>query len=152
MRSLRHVLPAFGVRINAVAPLATATGMLPSAVQKGFKDNDFPLNTPDDVAGVVLGLVAGSYKPAEKVAAALGQDQAHSRPNGLTLYVEGGRAWDVEEGLEATRPQWLGEKPNDMMKNVAAWFASVSQDFPKTRFTCGVSPCYSPCLSILNSK
>jgi hypothetical protein len=29
---------------------------------------------------------------------------------GGTLYIEGGRAWNVEAGILATRPQWLGEK------------------------------------------
>ncbi|KAI5205170.1 putative 3-hydroxyacyl-CoA dehydrogenase [Aureobasidium subglaciale] len=30
--------------------------------------------------------------------------------NGEALYVEGGRAWGIEEGIERTQPQWMGEK------------------------------------------
>lgn len=26
------------------------------------------------------------------------------------MYIEGGRCWNVEEGLLKTRPQWLGER------------------------------------------
>lgn len=29
---------------------------------------------------------------------------------GGALYVEGGRAWEIEQGLDRTDPQWLGEK------------------------------------------
>lgn len=34
-------------------------------------------------------------------------DQALS---GGTMYIEGGRAWNIEAGLLKTRPEWLGER------------------------------------------
>lgn len=30
--------------------------------------------------------------------------------NGEALYIEGGRAWALEEGIDRTQPQWMGEK------------------------------------------
>lgn len=30
--------------------------------------------------------------------------------NGEALYVEGGRTWALEEGIDRTQPQWMGEK------------------------------------------
>jgi len=127
MHCLRTYLPpTFGIRINAVAPLATTTALLPSAVTKGFKDHGFPLNTPEHVAEVVLGLVAGSHKVGEDAAAALGQEKGGGRSNGLTIYVEGGRGWEIEEGLNATRDQWLGKGPNERLMKAVAWLASVS--------------------------
>ena len=29
---------------------------------------------------------------------------------GGTIYIEGGRCWEIEEGLLKTRPEWLGER------------------------------------------
>ncbi len=28
------------------------------------------------------------------------------------MYIEGGRAWNIEAGLMALKPQWIGEKQN----------------------------------------
>ena len=28
------------------------------------------------------------------------------------MYIEGGRAWNVEAGLNKLKPQWIGEKQN----------------------------------------
>lgn len=30
--------------------------------------------------------------------------------NGEALYIEGGRAWQIEDGVEKTQSQWMGEK------------------------------------------
>jgi len=51
-----------------------------------------PSNQPDDVARVIIGVLA------------------EGKVNGGTMYIEGGRAWNVEQGLLKTRPEWLGEK------------------------------------------
>lgn len=31
--------------------------------------------------------------------------------NGTSMYVEGGRAWEIEANLDRLEPQWLGEVP-----------------------------------------
>ncbi|KAK4963321.1 hypothetical protein LTR10_000949 [Elasticomyces elasticus] len=51
-----------------------------------------PSNEPVDVARVIVGVLADG------------------KVNGGTMYIEGGRAWNVEEGLLKTRHEWLGEK------------------------------------------
>ncbi|KAK5731004.1 hypothetical protein LTR15_000942 [Elasticomyces elasticus] len=51
-----------------------------------------PSNEPEDVARVIVGVLADG------------------KVNGGTMYIEGGRAWNVEEGLLKTRHEWLGEK------------------------------------------
>ena len=100
--------------------------MLPSAVLGGFRENGFPINTPNQVANVVLELVAGSHKIKENAAVVLGQGKLEDKCNGLNIYVEGGKAWEIEEGLYDTRDQWLGEGPNDRLMKASAWLASVS--------------------------
>ena len=48
LRGLRTYLPpTFGIRVNAVAPLATATALIPQTVREGFQRNDLPINTPN---------------------------------------------------------------------------------------------------------
>ncbi|KAK3650694.1 hypothetical protein LTR56_006099 [Elasticomyces elasticus] len=51
-----------------------------------------PSNEPEDVARVIVGVLADG------------------KINGGTMYIEGGRAWNVEEALLKTRHEWLGEK------------------------------------------
>lgn len=35
---------------------------------------------------------------------------ADPKLNGGALLVEGGRAWEVEQGIDRTQPQWMGER------------------------------------------
>ncbi len=37
---------------------------------------------------------------------------ADGKVYGGTMYIEGGRAWNIEAGLMALKPQWIGEKQN----------------------------------------
>lgn len=118
MRSLRYTSPVtHNIRINAICPLATDTRMLPRAVFTCFRENNLPMNTAEDVANVALGLVAGTHKSEGKEA---------EKCNGLSVYVEGGRGWEVEEGLEATRDMWMGKEPNERLMAVGKFLASVS--------------------------
>lgn len=33
--------------------------------------------------------------------------------NGGALYIEGGRAWEVEQGIDRCAPEWMGQKQSD---------------------------------------
>ena len=130
MRSLRlHAPHAFGVRVNAVCPWMTMTGMV-AGIAQGWLHAGLPTNTPDDVAGIIGGLVAagpGRVKSCLKVAEGDGEsgkglegayntggcewDDEAKGLNGRAIYVEGGRGWDIEEGLAYTQPYWLGKGP-----------------------------------------
>jgi hypothetical protein len=50
------------------------------------------MNTPDDVAKYII------------------QVTADPKAHGKALFVTGGNAVDIEEGLNRTEPEWLGEK------------------------------------------
>ena len=127
MRCLRHyLLPTSGIRINAVAPLATATAMVPEAIQTGFSTIGVPVNTPEQIAAITLGLAVGSHKGKNGTyTAQIGLGPEGGPCNGLTVYVEGGKGWEIEEGLAATRDQWQGKEPNERMMKAGAWLASV---------------------------
>ncbi|KAM5354815.1 hypothetical protein ACJ41O_001461 [Fusarium nematophilum] len=92
MRSLRGFLPsAFNVRINVICPWATATDMLGSVGDLWAK-NSLPVNTPEDVARITLQCA--------------GDEKIHGR----AVYVADGKGFDIEEGIDQTEPEWLGEK------------------------------------------
>lgn len=96
MRALRLYLsnsPVHNIRVNVVCPWMTATGMA-DGVCEGWVKAGLPLNTPLDVAKVTAGLLVDSSL------------------NGKAMYVEGGRAWEIEGNLDRLEPQWLGEEPS----------------------------------------
>jgi hypothetical protein len=81
-----------------------------------FKKNGIPLNTPDDVA--------------------LYTQQAACDPslNGKNVYVGGGKGFDIEEGLDRTLPQWLGQENLDGWKLQADVFGKVSSALSELRY------------------
>ncbi|KAJ9497876.1 hypothetical protein H2202_006479 [Exophiala xenobiotica] len=92
MRALRpFISQLYGLRVNAICPWATDTQLL-SGVRAEWTKNNMPLNTPDDVAKYII------------------QVTADPKAHGKALFVTGGNAVDIEEGLNRTEPEWLGEK------------------------------------------
>lgn len=79
------------IRTNAICPWMTETRMV-SGIEESWKEAGLPRNKAIDVARVIVGVMV-----AESL-------------NGEALYVEGGRAWGIEEGIDRTQPQWMGEK------------------------------------------
>ena len=66
-----------------------------TGIENSWHEAGLPSNSAADVARVIAGAMADSSL------------------NGAALYVEGGRAWEIEQGLDKTMPQWLGQKQND---------------------------------------
>ncbi|KAL4949233.1 hypothetical protein BDW69DRAFT_203007 [Aspergillus filifer] len=98
MRSLRlYLLPVHGIRINAICPWMTMTGMV-TGVQVVWVKTGLPVNSPMDVA-VVMGRVLGDRGL-----------------NGTAMYVEGGRAWEIEGKIDELEPLWLGEECSRTLK------------------------------------
>lgn len=92
MRAMRPWAPAaHGVRVNAICPWATDTQLL-AGVRDRWVAERLPLNTPADVARAIV------------------QCALDPRLNGKAVFVAGGRAFDTEEGVDHTRPLWMGEE------------------------------------------
>ena len=92
MRALRpFTAPLYGVRVNVICPWATDTQLL-SGVRDAWVKNDMPMNQPEDVARYII------------------QVTAEPSTHGKALFVTGGNAVDIEEGLNRTEPEWLGER------------------------------------------
>ena len=92
MRALRPWAPSkYGIRANAICPWATDTQLLAGVKAKWVKEK-MPMNQPADVARMII------------------QCAADGNLNGKAVYVAGGRGYDTEEGVDRTRPQWMGEE------------------------------------------
>ena len=101
MRSLRSYISSpykHNLRINTVCPWMTETESI-KKVEHQWKQASLPTNTPEQVA---------------TVAASMMVDQSL---NGQSMFVEGGRAWEIEQNIERLESQWLGEAPS---KSLAA--------------------------------
>ncbi|KAF2103350.1 NAD(P)-binding protein [Rhizodiscina lignyota] len=97
MRSLRKVIyPREGTRINAVCPGVTDTDMT-AAIINDFRKSGQAINSADDVAKVVVGLLT--------------KDDW----NGKAVYVEDSNGWEIEDGIVRTMPDWLGKEPTERM-------------------------------------
>ena len=57
----------------------------------GFRQG-LPVNQPADVGRVILEVAADGMS------------------NGKAVFVEGGRGWDIEEGINMTEDVWLGRE------------------------------------------
>ena len=107
MRSLRcYALPTFGVRVNAVCPAVTDTGMIDPYRDAWLKQGN-AINTTADIARIILGLVAGKHRS---------DDGELKACNGLAVLVTGGKGWEVEEGLASTMGLWMGTDALEEMK------------------------------------
>lgn len=71
----------------------TTTGMVKGVHDAWMKAN-LPCNSPADVGYIIAGVVADPSL------------------NGTSMYVEGGRAWEIEANLDRLEPEWLGEEPS----------------------------------------
>lgn len=89
--------PTQGIRVNAVLPAMTDTGMVGGAARV-FRERGRAVNEAGEVADIMVDMLARRVR--------------EERPlNGLAVYVEGGRGWEIEEGLKRTMGEWLGEEP-----------------------------------------
>ncbi|KAK5202637.1 hypothetical protein LTR96_011374 [Exophiala xenobiotica] len=124
MRSLRLYTPAtFGVRVNAICPSMTTTQMV-AGIQDAWTAGGNPVNYPEDIAKIISGVVAAGpgteaiwYDDAEgytetqhrRNVGGINWEDSTTGLNGRALYVLGGEAYDIEEGLDRTEDLWLGK-------------------------------------------
>ncbi|KAK0778344.1 hypothetical protein LTR91_015419 [Friedmanniomyces endolithicus] len=117
MRVLRGTLiqsKPHPIRTNAICPWMTKTRLV-AGIEKVWAESGLPSNSPEDVARVIVGVLADG------------------KVNGGTMYIEGGRSWNIEQGLLATRHEWLGaerekelDRGTELMGGGEHWTANKS--------------------------
>lgn len=96
MRSLRSYISSpykHYLRINTICPWMTQTESI-KKIQEQWKQASLPTNSPREVSTVATGMLADATL------------------NGKSMFVEGGRAWEIEENIERLETEWLGEAPS----------------------------------------
>jgi NAD(P)-dependent dehydrogenase (short-subunit alcohol dehydrogenase family) len=102
MRAMRSVIFARdGIRINAVCPGMTESPMTTGGLIELFRDR-----SPQDQAKR-----PSHYQTAMAVAEHIASILLMKDLNGKSIYVEGGKGWDFEDGLLREMPRWLGDEP-----------------------------------------
>jgi hypothetical protein len=71
----------------------TDTGMV-AGFAAAWKKENLPVNTPLDVARIAVAVAC------------------ETTMNGKSIYIEGGRGWEIEDNIDLLEPQWLGEEPS----------------------------------------
>lgn len=66
-------------------------------IVSSWKAANLPIQSTTDVARVVAGVAC------------------NQKLNGKAFYVEGGRAWEIEDNIDRLEPQWLGEEQSKML-------------------------------------
>lgn len=99
------------VNLAVAGPWATDTQLF-SGIRDEWNRNNMPMNTPEHIAGYII------------------QATADPKTHGKALYVAGGNAVDIEEGIWRLEPQWLGEKNSRDLKVGNAIMGLVSLPTP----------------------
>ena len=90
MRTLRTQLCKKNVTVNMLAPWMTKTPLNPQSLYERW--GDLPANDSQNVGKALL-------LPAVR-----------QHINGKSLFVAGNEVYELEDGLERTKPQWMGEQ------------------------------------------
>ncbi|KAF1996666.1 NAD(P)-binding protein [Amniculicola lignicola CBS 123094] len=117
MRGLHLTAWPEGIRINVVCPWMTKTRLV-KGIEQGWHDLGLPENEPEDVArSIVLCATAnrglGETHPGAKMPFA-----------GKILWIAGGEAYEIEDGIQELEPQWLGEENSKVLARGQAYLAS----------------------------
>ena len=85
----------------------TATAIV-AGIEESWYEAKLPVNQPADIGKVCV-------------------DATRSEGlNGKAFYVEGGRAWEIEDNLNRLEPQWLGEEQSQSLAKGQELLGNVS--------------------------
>ena len=86
----------------------TATQLV-AGIEDGWYAAKLPVNQPIDVGNVLLDVTRS--------------EDIH----GKAFYIEGGRAWEIEDNIDRLEPQWLGEEQSRILEKGQAVLGNVSR-------------------------
>lgn len=122
MRSLRSTLPQDGITINAVAPAATVTKLLPEDLAAPIVAAGLPLSDAHFV-GLALAFSATARETRRVEAYGKEDDSGNERPgrwNGRVILTLGDSYTELEEGFSSLRGSWFGHENEILTKKQQA--------------------------------
>lgn len=118
MRSLRSYISSpynHCIRINTICPWMTQTDGI-KKIEYQWREANLPINSPSQVAHISTAMLADTSL------------------NGKSMFVEGGRAWEIEQNVDRLESQWLGEAPSkalaagqELLGDGAIWTAKPTK-------------------------
>ncbi|KAH7113717.1 hypothetical protein B0J11DRAFT_553783 [Dendryphion nanum] len=120
VRSLRSTLPRFDISINAVAPAATITKLLPMNLAGPLMAAGLPVSSAHMVG---LAVVYSAVARQSRMVETYGKENMldlESKWNGRTILTLGEHYTELEEKLADLRPVWFGWKNADLTKKQQA--------------------------------
>ncbi|CAI7619530.1 unnamed protein product [Penicillium glandicola] len=116
VRALRSTVPALGATINAVAPAATITKLLPKDLAKPIIASGAPVSSAHHV-GLAIAFSAVASQPHQ--VEGYGKDtpeviECQGRWNGRVILTLGDKWTELEEPIADLRQQWFGKWNTDM--------------------------------------
>ena len=121
VRSLRSTLPLSNISINAVAPAATMTKLLPANLAAPLMAAGLPVSTAHFVGlAVVYSAVASQKERVEDYgkdgASSSGTDAGTGRWNGRTILTLGDEYTELEEGISRLKTEWFGKRNAELTR------------------------------------
>lgn len=122
MRSLRSLLIRDGITINAVAPGATITKLLPGHLLEAVKAIGAPISTAHTAAkALVYSATATEPRRVEDYGKdKIEEKEGERRWNGRVIVVLGDTYTEVEEPYANLRSSWLGEENAKLFRSQQA--------------------------------
>ncbi|KAJ6159940.1 hypothetical protein N7497_004477 [Penicillium chrysogenum] len=120
VRSLRSTLPRFDISINAVAPAATITKLLPMDIAGPLMAAGLPVSSAHMVG---LAVVYSAVARQPRMVETYGKENMldlESKWNGRTILTLGEHYTELEEKLADLRPVWFGWRNTDLTKKQQA--------------------------------
>jgi len=126
LRGIRVQVQREGVRINAVCPWMTKTGMV-AGIESGWRELGLPENKPEDVARSIV-ICATANRARVKYDTKTLETSRGLRHGGTKvpfwgkiLFVAGGESYEIEEKFDNLEPEWLGAENSKSL--------AIGQDF-----------------------
>nr|POE75185.1 short-chain dehydrogenase reductase 3c [Quercus suber]POE94734.1 short-chain dehydrogenase reductase 3c [Quercus suber] len=119
VRALRSSLRKDNITINAVAPAATITSLLPAHLAAPIIAAGLPVSSADFVG---LAVVYSAVAYQSKIVEPYGKDEEDelsripSRWNGRTILTLGDRYTELEGPIATLRPQWFGKRNAELTR------------------------------------
>ncbi|KAL4972596.1 short chain dehydrogenase reductase [Aspergillus desertorum] len=111
VRALRYAIRTEGITINAVAPAATMTALLPGHLTQPIIAAGLPVSSAEFVGlAVVFSAVATQQRLVEPYGKDTDDKNGLSRWNGRTILTLGDRYTELEEPIATLRPEWFGRE------------------------------------------
>ncbi|KAL1974436.1 hypothetical protein VTN31DRAFT_4640 [Thermomyces dupontii] len=115
------------IRINTICPWMTKTRLV-RGIEEGWYERGLPTNEPEDVARAIL-----TCATANRGDGNVRHPGAVSPFAGKILWIGGGKAYEIEDRIQALEPEWLGKENSAVLAKGQEYLASEGTSWDTDR-------------------